>query len=88
MAFCDLSDQLNKRVVETQDLLDITGLPCTEGPDMGVVWNAPGRDDAADLISNSDATARSVERPRSPVWNNYLRMAKIVQDEMKKDGVL
>lgn len=88
VAFCDMSDQLNKKVVETQDLLDISGLPCTEGPDMGTVWDAPGRDDAADLISNSDATARSVERPRLPVWNNYLRMAKIVQDEMKKDGVL
>ena len=40
------------------------------------------------LISNSDATARSVTRPRSPVWNNYLRLAKVVHDEMVKDGIL
>ena len=72
---------------ETQDLLDIEGLPCVEGPDMGVVWDKPHKDDIA-LISNSDATARSVTRPRSPVWNNYLRLAKIIQDEMVKDGVI
>lgn len=63
------------------------GLPCVEGPDMGVVWDKPHKD-AAELVSNSDATARSVTRPRSPVWNNYLRLAKIVHDEMVADGVI
>ena len=29
--------------------------------------------------------ARSVERPRSPVWNNYLRMAKVIADAIAKD---
>ncbi len=53
---------------------------------MGVVWDKPHKDDIA-LISNSDATARSVTRPRSPVWNNYCS-AKIIQDEMVKDGVI
>lgn len=84
VCFRDLSDQLNAKVCKTQDLFDIEGLPCVEGPDMGVVWDKP-RDDEAALISNSDATARSVERPRSPVWNNYLRMAKVIADAIAKD---
>lgn len=88
VCFRDQSDALNHKVVETQDMLDISGLPCVEGPDMGTVWDGPGRDNAAPLISNSDATARSVERPRSPVWNNYLRLAKILHTEMQQDGVL
>ena len=84
VCFRDLSNQLNAKVCKTQDLFDIEGLPCVEGPDMGVVWDKP-RDDEAALISNSDATARSVERPRSPVWNNYLRMAKVIADAIAKD---
>ena len=87
VCFKDLSDQLNAKVCQTQDMFDISGLPCVEGPDMGVVWDKPHKDDVA-LISNSDATARSVTRPRSPVWNNYLRLAKVVHDEMVKDGIL
>lgn len=87
VCFKDQSDAINQRVCETQDLFNIDGLPCVDGPDMGVVWDQPHKDDV-DLISNSDATARSVTRPRSPVWNNYLRLAKIVHDEMVKDGVL
>lgn len=87
VCFHDLSDALNKKVCETQDMLDISGLPCVEGPDMGVVWDKPHKDDIA-LISNSDATKRSVTRPRSPVWNNYLRMANILLDEIKKDQAL
>ena len=65
-------------------MLDISGLPCVEGPDMGVVWDKPHKDDIA-LISNSDATKRSVTRPRSPVWNNYLRMAAVIKEAMDKD---
>lgn len=87
VCFKDLSDQLNKKVCETQDLLDISGLPCVEGPDMGVVWDKPHKDDVA-LISNSDATIHSVTRPRSPVWNNYLRMAKVMLNEINKDKKL
>ena len=87
VCFKDQSDAINKKVCETQDMFDITGLPCVEGPDMGVVWDKPHKDDVA-LVSNSDATARSVTRPRSPVWNNYLRLAKIVHDEMVKDGTV
>ena len=42
-------------------------------------------DDSAELISNNDATSRSVERPRSPVWNNYLRMANVIKKAMDED---
>lgn len=52
---------------------------------MGAVWDRPGRDDSAELISNNDATSRSVERPRSPVWNNYLRMANVIKKAMDED---
>ncbi|MEA4959457.1 MAG: hypothetical protein VB029_07080 [Anaerolineaceae bacterium] len=86
VCFKDLSDLLNKKVCETQDLFDIAGLPCVEGPDMGIVWDKPSKDDI-DLISNSDATKRSVTRPRSPVWNNYMRMAKVVQEAITLDKV-
>lgn len=86
VCFMDLSNALNDQVVKTQDLLNIDGLPCTEGPDLGVVWDAPGRTDG-DLVSNVDA-CKEIERPRLPVWNNYLRLAQKVQDEMKKDGVI
>ncbi len=84
VCFSDQMRQLEDKVLKTQNLLDISGLPCVDGPDMGVVWDAPGKQDVP-LVSNSDATARSVERPRSPVWNNYLRMAKVVAEEMEKD---
>ena len=71
VCFKDQSDAINKKVCETQDMFDITGLPCVEGPDMGVVWDKPHKDDVA-LVSNSDATARSVTRPRSPSYYNHL----------------
>lgn len=87
VCFADLSDQLNKKVCETQEMLNIEGLPCVEGPDLGECWDKPQKDDVS-LISNSDATARSVTRPRSPVWNNYLGMAKTLLDEINKDHKL
>lgn len=87
VCFADLSDQLNAKVCKTQDMFDISGLPAVEGPDMGIVWDQPHKQDIP-LISNHDATLRNVERPRSPVWNNYLRLAKVVHDEMQKDQVL
>ena len=50
---------------------------------MTVTTLAPGR-----APEEVEAAARSVTRPRSPVWNNYLRLAKIVHDEMVKDGAV
>lgn len=83
VCFKDLSDMLNDRVCQTQDLLDIEGLPCVNGPDMGVVWDKPHKDDIS-LVSNCDA-CKNIERPRSPVWNNYLRLASKLKDEIEKD---
>ena len=65
VCFKDQSDAINKKVCETQDMFDITGLPCVEGPDMGVVWDKPHKDDVA-LVSNSDATARPSPGPALP----------------------
>lgn len=87
VCFKDQMNALNEKICETQDLFDLTGLPCVDGPDMGVVWDKPSKEDIA-LVSNSDATQRSVTRPRSPVWNNYLRLAGILYEEMKKDKVI
>ena len=33
VCFKDLSDQLNAKVCQTQDMFDISGLPCVEGPE-------------------------------------------------------
>lgn len=87
ICFKDLSDYLNKKICETQNMLDIDGLPCVDGPDIGTVWDKP-KNENVPLISNSDATAHSVIRPRSPVWNNYLHMAKVVLNEINKDKKL
>ena len=71
-------DNLNAKVVSTQDMLDLTGLPHATGVDMGPIWDHPV----------ADGTELNMkERPLYPVWTNYLRMAKVVLAEMKKDRV-
>ncbi|MFR3921472.1 MAG: hypothetical protein ACLTYN_05275 [Dysosmobacter welbionis] len=76
MCFKDQSDAINKKVCEHGHVRHHWPA-LRRGPGYGRVWDKPHKDDVA-LVSNSDATARSVTRPRSPVWNNYLRLAKIV----------
>ena len=72
-------DNLNAKVVATQDMLDLTGLPHTVGINLGPIWDKP---------LNEKAELNMKERPVYPAWKNYLRMAKIVLAEMKKDHVL
>lgn len=60
-------DELNKKVIETQNLLDITGLPATE---------------ATGDYKSSGYTERNT------AWDNYLKLAEKLSNEMKKDGVL
>mgnify|MGYP006924231025 FL=1 len=43
VCFKDQSDAINKKVCETQDMFDITGLPCVEGPDMAWCGTSPTR---------------------------------------------
>lgn len=71
-------DNLNLKVCATQDMLDLTGLPHSEGRDLGPLWNT----DCTEKV----ALDMSV-RPLYPTFGNYLRMAKVVLAEMEKDGV-
>ncbi len=73
-------DNLNQKVCATQDLLDLTGLPHAAGRDMGMIWDDP-HPDWEHL--NMDPK----NRPMYPAFINYLRMAKVVLEEMRKDGV-
>lgn len=72
-------DNLESKVLATQDLLDLTGLPHVTGVDLGVIWDTP-------CVDHSQLDM--AERPIYPVWKNYLRMAKVVLEEMKRDGVM
>lgn len=60
-------DALNKKVVETQNLLDLSGLPAIE--------------DSGDYGKSGYTT-------RNTAWDNYLRLAEKLQNEMKADGVI
>lgn len=72
-------DNLNSKVVSTQDMLDIKGLPHAEGVDLGPIW---------DQASKEKQPLDMSERPLYPVWSNYLRMAKVLLKEMQEDGAL
>lgn len=60
-------DALNVKVVETQDLLDLSGLPST--------------DESGDYAS-SGFTIRNTS------WDNYLKLAGALLEEIEKDGAL
>lgn len=60
-------DALNEKVVKTQNMLDLTGLPATE--------------ETGDYKKSGFTT-------RNTAWDNYLKLAKKLQVEMKKDKVL
>ncbi|HIX14874.1 MAG TPA: FMN-binding protein [Candidatus Hungatella pullicola] len=65
--FRTLMDLLEKRVVKTQCLLDLDGLPYTEGENQGPMWDADQPYD--DPVTNSAAV-------RYPSYDNYLRLAR------------
>ena len=58
---------LNEKVVKTQNMLDLTGLPATE--------------ETGDYKKSGFTT-------RNTAWDNYLKLAEKLQEEMKKDKVL
>ncbi|MZQ99719.1 MAG: FMN-binding protein [Acidaminobacter sp.] len=60
-------DALNAKVVETQDLLDLNGLPST--------------DESGDYASSGFTI-------RNTAWDNYLKLAGTLLEEIKKDGAL
>ena len=84
--FKTLSDTLNARVCETQDLLDIEGLPHTDGEDCGRMWDRESRPDGG--IVHIKSKLDLPPRPRHPSYNNYLQIARHIDEELKKDGVL
>lgn len=60
-------DELNKKVVETQNMLDLTGLPAIEATgDYG----------------------KSGYTERNTAWDNYLKLAEKLLNEMKTDNVI
>lgn len=60
-------DELNNKVVETQNLLDLTGLPAIE--------------DTGDYKSAGYTK-------RNTAWDNYLKLAEKLLNEMKNDNIL
>jgi len=74
-------DNLNLKVCATQNLFDLSGLPHSEGIDMGMIWDNPNPD-------YEHLNMDPKNRPMYPAFRNYLRMAKVVEAEMKKDGVI
>ena len=73
-------DNLNLKVCATQDMLDLTGLPHADGRDMGMIWNDPNPD-------REHLNMDPQNRPMYPAFLNYLRIAQVVLQEMRKDGV-
>ena len=84
--FKTLSDTLNAHVCETQDLLDVEGLPHADGEDLGTMWDRESRPDGG--IVHIKSKLDLPPRPRHPSYNNYLRLAEHIHLELMKDGVL
>lgn len=72
--FKTLMDLLEKRVIETQDLLNIDGLPYLDGENQGVMWDTD--QPFADPIRNGGPV-------RYPSYNNYLYLAGKLKKEME-----
>lgn len=81
IGFKDIMEILNQHVVETQNLLDIEGLPHVEGEDLGFVWDRESIWDRP-----IQPYVKGNPRPRHPAWNNYLKLANVVTKEMENDG--
>lgn len=83
IGFRDIMKILSAHVLETQNLLDIEGLPHTDGENLGPVW------DRKDIWDRPiEPYVKGKPRPRHPAWDNYLRLATRLEGEMKKDGAL
>lgn len=77
IGFRTLSDNLEKKVIATQNLFDLAGLPHLDGPNIGYPWELTGREEKHLDMS---------ERPRYPSYDKYLALAKTISNEMKHDG--
>ena len=88
VCFKDQSDAINKKVCETRDLFDITGLPCVEGPDMGVVWDKPHKDDVALRLQQRRHRPLRHPAPLSRAGTTLCAWPRSSTDEMVKDGAV
>lgn len=83
IGFKDIMNILEQRVIETQNLMNIEGLPHTDGKNIGFVWNRNSIwDDPIEPYVKGKA------RPRHPSWDNYLKLAKIISTELEEDKIL
>lgn len=78
IGFRTLVDNLEMKVLATQNLFDLEGLPHTTGPDLGPLWDKTG---------NEPKALEMGERPIYPAWNNYLKLASVIADRMRDDGI-
>ena len=81
ISFRGLMDCLNEQVIRNQDLLNIEGLMHVDGEDLGVLWDRNSKWDRP--IS---PYVPGKPRPRYPIWNNYLGLARKLKEEMERDG--
>lgn len=77
IGFRALVDNLELKVLATQNLLDISGLPHSTGVDLGMLWDNPNPEEGELDMS---------VRPIYPALKNYQRMAQVVFEACKEDG--
>lgn len=78
VSFHGMADLLEASVVRTQKLLQLEGLPYTEGNNPGPLWD---RTEPYDLSG-----ATNSEKLRHPMWDNYLGIAETLQPTLLKNG--
>lgn len=77
IGFHKLMDLLNERVTESQDLLSIEGLKHAAGLQAGPIWDRCSVDDRPFTMEKTDI--------RYPVWDNYLKLAGMIKNEMETE---
>lgn len=77
IGFRKLMDILNKQIVERQDLFDIDGLKHVDGMNAGAIWNRHA--ESEDPIGGCGSPIRY------PVWDNYLKLAEMIQKEIDRE---
>lgn len=76
VSFTDLMDFLEERVIDSQNLYDIEGLPYTDGLDIGAIWDTdkPFTEPITDSV-----------KYRYPPYNNYLRLVEKLSAVLPKE---
>lgn len=74
IGFRKLMDILNETVVRQQDLMAIQGLKHVAGADVGPIWDRCSEDERPFELPQKEI--------RYPVWNNYMKLAKIINKEI------